>query len=219
VKVVIVGAGRLGRQLAEALVATGKEVTLVEIERILAEQVAATCPAHVLYGDAAEPTVLEEAGALKADVLAAVTGGDQVNLVVSLLAKRQFDVPRVVARVNEPENHWLFTDRWGVDVAVSASATVLSLIEEATSLADTVGLMRLGTAGVNLIETTITAHSSAIGKSVSEVGLPGGTMVAAVLRGGQPKVPSGSFTLEIGDELLVISEAATEADIHQVFQQ
>jgi trk system potassium uptake protein len=218
VRVVVVGAGRLGQQLAEALSIAGNEVTLVEIERTLAERLKSSSRARILYGDAADPTVLEEAGALKADVLVAVGGEDQVNLVISLLAKRYFDLPRVVARINDPDNQWLFTDEWGVDVAVSASATLLSLIEEATSVADTVGLMHLGTAGVNLIETTLTEHSSAVGKALAELQLPGGTIVAAVLRGGQPSVPGGSFTLEVGDEVLVISESATEADVRDVFQ-
>jgi trk system potassium uptake protein TrkA len=220
VRVVIVGAGRLGRQMAEALNTADNEVTLVEFDRALAERLKPSSRARVLYGDAADPTVLEEAGALKADVLVAVTGEDQVNLVICLLAKRHFDVPRVVARVNDPDNHWLFTDEWGVDVAVSASATLLSLIEEATSVADTVGLMHLGAAaGVNLIETTLAAHSSAVGKTLAELRLPAGTIVAAVLRGGQPSVPGGSFTLEVGDEVLIVSESATEADIRHLFQQ
>jgi trk system potassium uptake protein len=217
-RVVVVGAGRLGQQIANALTVTQNQVTLVESQRTIAERLRGASKARVLHGDAADPTVLEEAGALKADVLVAVSGEDQVNLVVSLLAKRQFDVPRVVARVNDPDNEWLFTDSWGVDVAVSASASILSLIEEATRTVDTVGLLRLGTAGVSLIESTITKESSAAGKALSDLRLPEGTMVAAVLREGQPTVPSGSFTLQIGDELIVISESATETDIRNVFQ-
>ena len=215
----MVGGGRLGQQMAQALCATGNDVTLVEIERLLAERLASASPARVLCGDGAEPTALEEAGALRADVLVAVAGADQVNLVVSFLAKRHFAVPRVVARVNDIDNEWLFTDKWGVDVAVSASATLVSLIQEATSVAATVGLMHLGTAGVNLIETTITSQSSAVGKALSELPLPGGTIVVAVLRGGEPAVPGGSFTFEAGDELLVVSDSATEADVHHVFQK
>jgi trk system potassium uptake protein len=217
-RVVVVGAGRLGQQIANALTLTQNQVTLVESERAIAEHLLGATKARVLHGDAADPTVLEEAGALKADVLVAVAGQDQVNLVVSLLAKRQFDVPRVVARVNDPENEWLFTDSWGVDVAVSASASILSLIEEATRTVDTVGLLRLGTAGVNLIESTITTESSAAGKALSDLRLPEGTIVAAVLRQGEPTVPSGSFTFQVGDELILISESATETDIRNVLQ-
>lgn len=217
-RVLIVGAGRLGQEMAHALTSARNEVTLIEGDRILSEKLKGTLKARVLHGDACDPTVLEEAGALKADVLVAVAGEDQVNLVVSLLAKRHFDIPKVVARVNDTDNHWLFTDHWGVDVAVSASATLLSLIQEATSIADTVGLLRLGRAGVGLFETTLTDQSSAVGRSLSDLHLPGGAIVAAVLRDGRPTVPGGSFTLEVGDEVLVISESATEDDIRKVFQ-
>jgi len=218
-RVVVVGAGRLGEEMANALASAHNEVTLVEADRSVADRLRGTCKSRVLHGDAANPVVLEEAGALKADVLVAVAGQDQVNLVISLLAKRHFDVPRVVARVNDAENRWLFNERWGVDVAVSASATLLSLIQEATSVADTVGLLTLGKAGVGLIETTLTDQSSAVGKTLSDLPLPPGSIVATVVRDGQPNVPGGSFILEPGDEVLVVSESATEADIRRVFQR
>jgi trk system potassium uptake protein len=217
-RVVLVGAGRLGLQIANALTVSENQVTLIESQRTIVEQLRDAVKARVVHGDAADPAVLEEAGALNADVLVAVAGQDQVNLVVSLLAKRQFDVPRVVARVNDPDNEWLFTDGWGVDVAVSASASILSLIEEATRTVDTIGLLRLGTAGVNVIESTITTESSAVGKMLSDVCLPDGTVVAAVMREGRPTVPSGSFAFQVGDELLLISESATETDIRNLFQ-
>jgi len=218
-RAVVIGAGRLGVQIADALCTSDNQVTLVEADRHVAERLRGGSKARLIQGDGADPTVLEEAGALKADVLVAVAGEDQVNLVISLLAKRHFDVPRVVARVNDPENEWQFNEEWGVDVSVSASASLLSLIQEATSSADTVGLLRLGTAGVGMIETTITPHSRSVGKALSELHLPAGSIVAAVLRGGQPTVPGGSFVLEAGDEVIVISDSATESDVRKVFQQ
>lgn len=217
-RVVVVGAGRLGRQIADALSLARNQVTLIENDRQVAESLRGQSRARVLHGDGADPSVLEEAGCLKADVLVAVAGEDQVNLVVSLLAKRHFDVPRVVARVNDPANDWLFRESWGVDVAVSAPASLLSLIEEATSAADTVGLLRLGTAGVTLIETTITERSSAAGRTLAELPLPSGSIVAAVLRHGEPNVPGGGFLLDVGDEIIVITESATAEDIRKVFQ-
>lgn len=218
-RVIIAGAGTLGQEMAMALTAAKNEVTLVDQDDQLVERLKGHMRAQVLHGDACEPTVLEEAGALKADVLVATTDGDEDNLVISLLAKRHFDVPRVVARVNSPENHWLFNDRWGVDVAVSASSTLLSLIQEATGSADTVGLLELGKAGVRLIETTLTEESSAVGKTLSEIKLPAGSIVATVIRSGEPNVPGGSFELEVGDEVLVVSEHATEAEVRTLFQR
>jgi trk system potassium uptake protein len=218
-RAIVVGAGRLGQEMANALAVEHNEVTIVETDRMLVERLRGNCKARVLLGDAANPVVLEEAGALRADVLVAVAGQDQVNLVISLLAKRHFDIPRVVARVNDAENRWLFNERWGVDVAVSASATLLSLIQEATSAADTVGLLTLGKAGVGLIETTLTEQSSAVGKKLADLPLPPGSIVATVVRAGQPNVPGGSFVLQPGDEVLVVSESATEQDIRRVFQR
>lgn len=218
-RAVITGAGRLGQEMARALAAAHNEVTVVEVDDELAERLKGALRAQVIFGDACDPTVLEAAGSLKTDVLMALTGDDEDNLVISLLAKRHFDVPRVVARVNDPENDWLFGERWGVDVAVSASSSLRSLIQEATGSADTVGLLELGMAGVRLIETTITERSIAAGKTLSEIPLPAGSIVASIVRNGQPNVPGGSFQLQAGDEVLVVSESATEADIRAIFQR
>jgi trk system potassium uptake protein len=216
---IVAGAGRLGIETAEALVEAGHEVTLVEIDDDLAARLDDELRCEVLYGDACDPTVLEEAGALKADVLVATTGDDEDNLVISLLARRQFDVPRVVARVNYSENEWLFTDRWGVDVAISAATSLMSQIEEATASADTVGLLELASAGVRVIETLITPKSRAAGLTLAEIRLPTETIVATVVRAGEPKVPDGSFRLEVGDEVLVVTESSTEDDIRAAFQR
>jgi len=218
-RTVIAGAGVLGQEMARALCIGGNEVTLVDVDDELVDRLKGHLKAQVLHGDACDPNVLEEAGALKADVMVATTGDDEDNLVISLLAKRQFDVPRVVARINYPENGWLFNERWGVDVAVSASATLLSLVQEATGSAETVDLIHLSTAGVRMIETTLAATSTAVGKTLAEISLPAGTVVATVIRGGQPHVPGGPFQLEAGDEVLVISETATDKDIQSAFQR
>lgn len=217
-RAIIVGAGRLGVETAEALMDAGHEVTLVEIDDDLAQRLGDVLRCRVLLGDGCDPMVLEEAGALNGDVLVATTGDDEDNLVIALLAKRQFDVPRVVARINHPGNQWLFTDRWGVDVAVSAATSLMSQIEEATATADTVDLLELASAGVSVIETLIAERSLAAGRTLSEIRLPAATIVATVVRGGEPKVPNGSFRLEVGDEVLVVSESATAEDIHAAFQ-
>ena len=217
-RAVITGAGVLGQEMARAL-ATTNEVTLVDVDEALVDRLKGHLRAQVLRGDACDPGVLEEAGALKADVLVATTGDDEDNLVISLLAKRQFDVPRVVARNNYPENRWLFTERWGVDVAVSASATLLSLIQEATGSTETVDLLQLGTAGVRMIETTISDTSAAVGKTLAQISLPAGTVIATVIRAGEPHVPGGSFHLQAGDEVILVTEAATERDIQVAFQR
>jgi trk system potassium uptake protein TrkA len=148
----------------------------------------------------------------------APTGEDEDNLVISLLAKRQFDVPRGVARINDNDNAWLFDRKWGVDVPVPAAGPLISLIEEATGVTDTVGLSRLGKAGVSLIETVIGAGSKAAGRRLGDLPLPAGTIVATVIRAGTPTVADSSFQLQAGDELIVVTHAASEQDIHNAFQ-
>ena len=217
-KVLIVGAGRLGTQIARVLTAAGDDVSLIDIDDDRIAELEGHIAARLVAGDACEPAVLEDAGALTTDLLVAATGDDEDNLVISLLAKRQFAVRRVAARVNDTDNGWLFDHRWGVDVAVPAATPLISLIEEATGSTDTVALLRLSKAGVNVIETAITPHSRAVGHALADITLPAGTVVAAVIRNGEPTVPSLNFQLQPGDELLVVSEAATEQDIHAAFQ-
>lgn len=192
-KVIVVGAGRLGAQFAEALVRAGHTVTVIDIQDTRLATVTQRAAVRTICGDACETFILEEAGAFVTDMLVATTGDDEDNLVVSLLAKRQFDVPRVAARINDSDNAWLFDQRWGVDVAVSSVAPLISLIEEGTGTADTVGLLRLTHAGVNLIETLIGSRSKTVDHALGDVQLPPGTVVAAVIRAGirHPTVVGG----------------------------
>lgn len=217
-KAIIVGAGRLGTEIARALTASGHDITLVESDAGRLAAVPDGMASRVVTGDGCEPYILEAAGALNADTVIAATWDDEDNLVISLLAKRQFSVGRVVARVNEPDNQWLFDSRWGVDAAVPSAAPVISLVEEATGSTDTVPLLRLGRAGVNLVEALIGPESRCAGRELSTVALPNKSIVAAVIRDDTPIVPDPSFELRAGDELLIVSQTATEADIHAAFQ-
>lgn len=218
-KALIAGGGRLGSQVAEVLKAAGNQVTFVEIDQDRAEELTRRFPAgRVVLGDACAQGVLESAGALTADLAIAATGADQDNLAVSLLLKRRFAVPRVVARVNDPQNAWLFDHHWGVDIAVPGTAPLVSLIEEATSTPDTVALLRLSRAGVDVTETVITDRSRAAGRKLSEIPVPSGTLVATVIRGGQPLVPEREFRFRAGDELLLVSQHADAQRIRDAFQ-
>jgi trk system potassium uptake protein TrkA len=216
--VVIAGVGRLGAQVAHVLAAAGNDITVIDQDEERLAEVAAHLDARALPGDACEPSILEEAGALVANLLVAATGDDEDNLVISLLAKRQFAVPRVVARVNDADNAWLFDHRWGVDVAVPSAIPLVSLIEEATGTTDAVALLRLARAGVNVIETAIADKSRAAGRRLADIELPSGTIVAALIRRGRPTVPDPTLLLEPGDELLVVSSEATEQDVRAAFQ-
>jgi trk system potassium uptake protein TrkA len=218
VNVLIAGAGRLGTQIAQVLSAARNAVTLVEHDEDRIAEIKGLPSVQLVAGDACEPVLLERAGALTCDLVIAATGQDEDNLVISLLAKRQFGVARVAARVNDAENAWLFDGRWGVDVAVPAATPLISLIEEATGATDTVALLRLSKAGVEVIETAITEDSRAAGHPLGEIMLPAGTVVATVVRDGRPTVPSPEVILLPGDELLLVSHEATEQEIHAAFQ-
>ena len=216
--VLIAGAGRLGTQVAQVLAASGNDVTLVDTDEARVDALRGRFGARLVVGDASEAGVQERAGAAHADLVVAATGRDEDNLVVSLLAKRRFAVPRVVARVNDDENSWLFDQRWGVDSAVPAAAPIVSLIEEATGAADTVALLRLSSAGVGIIETAITTGSKAAGRPLGAVDLPEGTLVATIVRDGDPPAPTPQTVLQPGDELLLVSHSAGEEEIHAAFQ-
>ncbi|MFE1752513.1 potassium channel family protein [Streptomyces anandii] len=216
--VLIAGAGRLGTRVAQVLKAAGNEVTVVDVDEERVDALHGRCDARLLVGDAAEQAVQSRAGAAHADLVIAATGRDEDNLVISYVAKRHFAAPRVVARVNDDDNAWLFDHHWGVDIAVPSATPLVSLIEEATGAADTVALLRLSTAGIGIIETAITGRSKAAGRLLGDIELPEGTLVATVVRGGNPTAPSPSMRLEPGDELLLVSHSAQERDIHAAFQ-
>src|SRR5207248_6013558 len=164
VRVIVAGAGKMGRHLAWDLAERGHEVTLIEQETGAASRARRELPETVtiVLGDACEPYVLEEAQLGQADVIVAATGDDEDNLVTALLAKQEFAVPRVVARVNHPQNEWMFTEQWGVDAAVSPPHILTALVEEAVSVGDVVRLLKLERGRVSLVELVLMDGSKAI---------------------------------------------------------
>lgn len=217
-RILIAGAGRLGEQAAHLLTATGHDVTVVERDPSRLTALEGQHLHRLVHGDASEPSILERAGALNTSMLLAATGADEDNLVIALLAKRQFQVPRVLARVNDPDNTWLFDQRWGVDAALPAEAPLISLIEEAAGATDTIGLVHLTAAGVSLIETRIRTESAGADKTLAELQIPPGTMVAAIVHDGQPIAPTASYRCQPGDTILVVTTSATAHDVHNTFQ-
>jgi trk system potassium uptake protein TrkA len=212
VRVAIAGAGAVGRSIALELVENAHQVMLIErdLSNIEPESVEA---AEWVHADACELASLEEAGLEDCDVVIAATGDDKVNLVVSLLAKTEFAVRRVVARVNDPRNEWLFDDNWGVDVAVSTPRLLAALVEEAVAVGDLVRLMTLRQGGANLVEVTLPAHTRLAGTPVRSLKLPPDSALVVILRGGRVIVPQGDDALEAGDELLFVATSAVEEDI------
>ncbi len=214
--VVIAGAGSVGRFIAEQLTAGGNEVVLIDQDKSVVERAGASGePSGVrwLRGDACEIATLAEAGCERADVIASVTGDDEDNLVISLLAKQEFGVPRVVARVNNPKNEWMFNEMWGVDVAVSTPHLITALVQEAVSVGSFVRLLSFEGSKARLAEVTLAEGSPADGKQISELGFPRDATVVAVVRKERVIVPRGDTVVRIGDEVLVLVTTDSEDEV------
>ena len=209
-RVAIAGAGKVGRSIARELVGNGHEVLLIDRDPALAR--ADVVPgASVLQADACEVTALDEADLPSCQVVVAATGDDKANLVVSLLAKTEYGVPRVVARVNHPKNEWMFDEAWGVDVAVSTPRMLSALVEEAVTVGDLVRLFTFRQGDANLVELTLPADSRVVGNRVGDVSWPIDTALVAIIRADRVITPSADDPLEAGDELLFVSAPDQES--------
>jgi trk system potassium uptake protein TrkA len=169
-----------------------------------------------LQADACEATRLAEAQVDKADVVAEVTGDDEDNLVISLLAKQEFGVPRVVARVNNPKNEWMFNQLWGVDVAVSTPHLITALVQEAVSVGSFVRLLSFEGGKAKLAEVTLAADSPAADKEIVELGLPRDATVVAVVRQERVVVPRGDTLIRAGDEVIVLVTNESEDEVRAI---
>ncbi len=214
-KVVITGAGKVGRHLAGDLAGRRHDVTLIEQDKVAAARAAQDLPeeVNVLLGDACEPYVLEEAKLMEADVVVAATGDDEDNLVTSLLAKQEFAVPRVLARVNHSNNEWMFTEQWGVDVPVSPPHILTALVEEAVTVGDVVRLLKLERGKVSLIELTLDEHSRVAGKPMYELRLPVDSAIVAIIRDEHVVIPQPETVLSPGDEVMAIARPEVEDEL------
>ncbi|MQY25196.1 potassium channel family protein [Nocardia aurantia] len=214
-KVAIAGAGAVGRSIAQELLRSGHEVTL--LERRLDHIDTSSAPAATwLHGDACELELLEETGLQDYEVVIAATGDDKVNLVFSLLAKTEFGIRRVVARVNDPRNEWLFDEGWGVDVAVSTPRLLASLAEEAVQIGDLVRLMTLRQGQADLVEITLPADTPLAGRAVRSLTLPRDAALVTILRGGRVIVPQADDPIEGEDELLFVVSREAEEELRKV---
>lgn len=212
-KVAIAGAGAVGTFVAADLREADHQVLLIEKDPDLIARLRSTMDVEWFVGDACEVANLHEAGIADADVMVAATGEDQVNLVISLLAKQEFAVPRVVARVNEPRNKWLFNESWGVDVSVSSPRLLAAVVEEAVTVGDLVRLLTLQKGEANLVEVTLAHDAPQVGTLVGQVAWPQDSALVAILREGRVIVPTPDAALEGGDELLIVATTAVEEEL------
>jgi len=220
VKVIVAGAGKMGRHLAWDLAERGHEVTIIEQDTGPATRARKELPETVtiLLGDACEPYVLEEAKLAQADVIVAATGDDEDNLVISLLAKQEFAVPRVLARVNHPNNEWMFTEQWGVDAAVSPPHILTSLVEEAVTVGDLVRLLKLQRGQVTLVELTLKEGSDVVGRPMYELRLPLDSAIVAIIREEHVVIPQPETVLAAGDEIMAIATPDVEEELRKALE-
>ncbi|MBI4943215.1 MAG: TrkA family potassium uptake protein [Actinobacteria bacterium] len=208
-RVVIAGAGSVGRSIARELLGNGHQVLLVDKDPA-AIRVAGVPDAQWLLADACEIASLAEAGLADCDVVVAASGDDKVNLVVSLLAKTEYGVPRTVARVNNPKNEWMFDEAWGVDVAVSTPRLMTALVEEAVSVGDLVRIFTFQQSQANMVELTLPADAPIAGTRVGDIDWPADTVLVCIIRAERPIAPSRDDTLEAHDELMFVATPESE---------
>jgi trk system potassium uptake protein TrkA len=214
VKVIVTGGGAVGRHLAADLSERGHEVVLIEQERDVVDRITPMIPdVNVVLGDACEPWVLEACEMSKADVVVAATGDDEDNLVTSLLAKQEFAVPRVLARVNHPKNEWLFGEQWGVDAAVSPPHILTAMVEEAVTVGALVPLLKLEGGRVSIVEATLPADGHTVGRAVYELRLPPESTLVAILRDGHVVIPQPETVLAAGDEVLALAGPGSDRQL------
>jgi trk system potassium uptake protein TrkA len=215
-RIAIAGAGNVGRAIARELLDNGHQVLLIDRDP-KALKMESVPDAEWLMADACEITSLDKAVLSNCQVLVAATGDDKVNLVTSLLAKTEYGVPRVVARINHPKNEWMFDGSWGIDVAVSTPRIISALVEEAVSVGDVVRLFSFRKGQANLVELTLPDSSSCIGKTVDEIELPEDASLAAIVRDGRVISPRPTDVFSAGDELLFVASSAAEDQIKSCF--
>jgi trk system potassium uptake protein TrkA len=213
-KVAIAGAGSVGRSIARELIANEHEVLLIDKDpaKVEPDRIRG---ANWLLGDACEVANLENASLEEYEVVIGATGDDKVNLVVSLLAKTEFSVRRVVARINHPANEWLFTEAWGVDVAVSTPRVLTALVEEAVEVGDVVRLFGIREGQANLVEVTLPETALCAGRAVRDLDLPKDVALVAIVRGNRVITPSPEEPLEPADELLFVARPEAESAIRK----
>ncbi|MFA5156477.1 MAG: TrkA family potassium uptake protein [Candidatus Omnitrophota bacterium] len=213
--VVIVGAGKVGYFLAKRMLLNNHTVSIVDKDRQLCEETAKQLDALVIHGDGCEPRILEEAGAAHADVLAAVTGDDEDNLIICQLAKEKFHVQRTVAKVNNPDNEHTFSEL-GIDVPIDSTKIIAKIIEEEVSFSDFVNLMSFKRGKLSIVRVDLPQDSPVINKQIQDIQLPADSVFVSIVRGEEVIVPKGNTVLEPGDDIIALTLVGNEPQLLSV---
>ncbi|MBU3958563.1 MAG: NAD-binding protein [Candidatus Omnitrophica bacterium] len=210
--VVIVGAGKVGYFLAKRLHASNNIVSIVDKDKFICEEIAKELDILVINGDGCDPRILQEAGIERADVVAAVTGDDEDNLVVCQLAKERFNVGRTVARANDPDNEHTFSEL-GVDVPVDSTEIIAKIIEEEVSFADFVNLMSFKRGKLAIVRLDLPEDSPVINKEIKDITLPPDSVLVSIVRGEEVIIPKGNTVLESGDDIIALTLVGNEPQL------
>jgi trk system potassium uptake protein TrkA len=213
--IVIVGGGKVGYYLAKQLLQDGNEILVIEKDQRKADRIAVEMGEITLRGDGTEVWVMQEAGLQRADMVVAVTGDDEDNLMICQMAKTRFDVKRTIARINNPKNEHIFR-MLGIDDTVSTTDLILAQIEREIPAHSLVHLLTLREAGASFLESTVPSDSPAVGKSLQELNLPDECVIALIIRNNKGIVPHGKTVMQAGDEVVAVTTTENESILEQV---
>ena len=215
--IIVVGGGKVGYYLAKELVEEGHEVLVIEKDSTKAERIAEELGDISLWGDGCEATTMEMAGFGRADMVIAVTGDDEDNLVSCQVAKAMFNVPRAVARINNPKNEEIFK-KLGIDTTVSATAAILAQIEQEIPTHALVPLLRLKGGGLEIVEVKVPVNAAVVGRRINDILLPPQSIVALVIdEEGEPRVPNADTVVQGGDEVVAVTRTENEDALRSAF--
>jgi len=218
--VIVVGGGNTGSQLAKFLLDANHKVRVIEERPAVLRKLENEIPRDtILPGDGSSPSVLEKAGIRSAQVLAAVTGSDETNLVVTSLGKFEFNIPRVIARINNSKNAWLFTPDMGVDVSLNQAEILAKLTAEEMSIGDMMTMLKIRRGRYSLVEEKIAPAAPAIGKALIDLALPSNCVISGILRHGEMVMPRGITILEEGDEILALVDDASREQLAKLLSR
>lgn len=213
--IVVVGGGKVGYYLTKSLINEGHEVLVIERDQRKCDAMAEELGSIVLRGDGAEAAVLAEAGANRADVVVAVTGDDEDNLVICQMAKKRFNVGRTIARINNPKNERIF-GLLGIDATVSSTNLIMSQIELEIPHHSLVHLLKLKHSNVEIVETVISADSSIVGRSLKDLALPPDCIISMIVRDGNLVIPTGTTEFQPGDEVVALAKVENEQALRRL---
>jgi trk system potassium uptake protein TrkA len=210
--ILIVGAGKVGYFLAKRLQAGKHTVSIVDKDKLLCERIARELEVLVINGDGCDPGILEQAGIERADVLAAVTGDDEDNLIICQLGKEKFKVQRTVGRVNNPDNEHTFSEL-GIDVPIDATTIIAKIIEEEVSFSDFVNLMSFKRGKLAIVRVDLPDHSPVINKEIKDIELPQDSVLVSIVRGEEVILPKGNTVLKPGDDVIALTLVGNEPQL------